>query len=434
MIRQLQRPSLVLLILALPVLVRLATWSKPAPQPVDLAAAAKGHELFEHVWTPNDPLAASGDGLGPVFNASSCLACHRQGGIGGSGSRENNVTAFTVAALSGQPARQGVVHARATSNIFQEALSHVHPNLPAALPVPVSTAPAPGSSMPGCNLQTVVFPRGVHVSQRKTPALFGAKLIDDLDGRVIIAQERLQRMKWGLAPSAGEELPVGRAFRTSGGRVGRFGWKAQTGSLADFVQAACANELGLGNPGQEQPRSMAQPLYEAPGLDLTAEQCRQLTSFIESLSRPVEKMPDDLNAQVLAVAGKQIFGKIGCADCHTPSLGSIEGLYSDLLLHRMGVELQGGGNYNDRPRPVPDDPDPDSGTHPSEWRTPPLWGVAQSAPYLHDGRAATLRDAILQHGGQGAPAANRFNRASSSEQLQLVAFLQTLQAPQGDTK
>ena len=87
MLRQLRRPSLVLLVLSLPPLVRLATWTSPAPQPVDLAAAAKGHELFEHVWTPNDPLAGTGDGLGPVFNASSCLACHRQGGIGGSGSR-----------------------------------------------------------------------------------------------------------------------------------------------------------------------------------------------------------------------------------------------------------------------------------------------------------------------------------------------------------
>jgi CxxC motif-containing protein (DUF1111 family) len=434
MIRQLRRPSLVLLVLSLPPLVRLATWTSPAPQPVDLAAAAQGHALFEHVWTPDDPLAGAGDGLGPVFNASSCLACHRQGGIGGSGSRDNNVTTFTVLAQGRQPARQGVVHARATTNIFQEALSHVHPNLPAALPVPVSNPRPAGSSMPGCNLQTIVFPRGVHVSQRKTPALFGAKLIDDLPDRVIIAQERSQQLKWGMAPASGEALPVGRAFRTGGGRIGRFGWKAQTGSLADFVRAACANELGLGNPGQAQPRSMAQPAYEPPGLDLTAEQCRQLTSFIEALPRPVEKLPNDIDAQVLAVGGKQIFGKMGCADCHTPNVGSIEGLYSDLLLHRMGVELQGGGNYNDGPRPVPDDIDPDSLTHPSEWRTPPLWGVAQSAPYLHDGRAATLHDAIAQHGGQGASAANRFNHASAGEQLQLVAFLQTLQAPSDEAK
>jgi CxxC motif-containing protein (DUF1111 family) len=434
MIRQLRRPSLVLLVLALPALARLATWSGPTPRPVDLAAAVQGQELFKHVWVPNDPLAGAGDGLGPVFNASSCLACHRQGGTGGSGARENNVTTFTVRAQGGQPARQGVVHARATDSIFQEALSHVHPNLPATLPILFSSAQSAGSSMPGCNLQTFAFPAGVHVSQRKTPALFGAKLIDDLPDRVIIAQERIQRVKWGMAPASSDDLPVGRAFRTSGGRVGRFGWKAQTGSLADFVQAACANELGLGNPGQAQPRSMARPVYEAPGLDLTAEQCRQLTSFIESLPRPVEKLPADLNAQVLAVAGKQIFGKFGCADCHTPNVGPIEGLYSDLLLHRMGVELQGGGNYNDRPRPVPEDVDPDSGTHPSEWRTPPLWGVAQSGPYLHDGRASTLHEAIVQHGGQGASAAGRFAHASAGEQLQLVAFLQTLQAPSGEVK
>src|SRR4029077_803252 len=131
---------------------------------------------------------------------------------------------------------------RAISAIFQESLSNVHPSLPTALPAPPSTVPPPGS-MAGCDLRQVSFPKGVHVSQRKTPALFGAKLIDDLPDRVIIAQERLQQVKWGMAPPSGEALPVGRAFRTEGGRIGRFGWKAQTGSLADFVLAACANEL-----------------------------------------------------------------------------------------------------------------------------------------------------------------------------------------------
>jgi CxxC motif-containing protein (DUF1111 family) len=119
---------------------------------------------------------------------------------------------------------------------------------------------------------------------------------------------------------------------------------------------------------------------------------------------------------------------MGCADCHTPNVGPIEGLYSDLLLHRMGAELQGGGSYNDPPIEVPDF-EPGDGPQPSEWRTPPLWGVASSAPYLHDGRADTLQEAILQHGGQGATAARRFRDAPSNEKMQLVAFLKTLQAP-----
>jgi CxxC motif-containing protein (DUF1111 family) len=282
--------------------------------------------------------------------------------------------------------------------------------------------------MAGCDIARLSFPRGVHVSQRKTPALFGAKLIDDLPDSVIIAQERLQRLRAGLAPSAVETAPVGRALRTAHGRVGRFGWKAQTDSLLHFVQAACANELGLGNPGQAQPAPMSQPEYRPSGLDLTDEQCRQLTAFIEGLPPPVERLPENPAAREQALAGKLMFRSIGCSDCHIPDLGAVRGLYSDLLLHRMGAVLEGGGNYNDPPLEVPDF-DPGSGPQPSEWRTPPLWGVTNSGPYLHDGRAATVVDAILLHVGQGARAAEQFRRATDDEQMQLVAFLQTLQAP-----
>ena len=66
---------------------------------------------------------------------------------------------------------------------------------------------------------------------------------------------------------------------------------------------------------------------------------------------------------------------------------------------------------------------------PSEWRTPPLWGVADSAPYLHDGRAATLEEAIRLHSGQGARSAGNFAGLKSAEKAQLIAFLKALRAP-----
>jgi CxxC motif-containing protein (DUF1111 family) len=429
MTQKFRNPYVAIVVLLSPVVFRLATWESRVPHGVDLAAAAQGKELFEHEWTAGDPLAGNGDGLGPVFNASSCAACHRRGGVGGSGGLENNVTTFTIRPVApGQASRQGVVHAQAISDLFQESLTNVHPLLPQALPFPLAVRPATDSSMAGCDISTLRFPPGVHVSQRKTPALFGAKLIDDLPDHVIIAQERLQRLKSGLAPSTVETAPVGRALRTAQGRVGRFGWKGQTDSVLHFVQAACANELGLGNPGQAQPRPLGQPDYQPPALDLTDEQCRQLTAFIDGLPRPVERLPDAADSREQAAAGKQLFAKIGCADCHVPDLGNVQGLYSDLLLHRMGAVLEGGGSYNDPPIEVPDF-EPGSGPQPSEWRTPPLWGVANSAPYMHDGRAASLQDAIGLHGGQGAAAAQRFHRASIDEKMQLVTFLQTLQTP-----
>src|SRR5207302_2525840 len=141
------------------------------------------------------------------------------------------------------------------------------------------------------------------------------------------------------------------------------------------------------------PRPLGKPDYQPPGLDLTLEQCNQLTAFVAALPRPLERDPAEGVALEKISAGKKLFLKVGCADCHTPDLGSVEGIYSDLLLHRMGAPLVGGGSYNEPPPEVPDAP-PGQGPRADEWRTPPLWGVADSAPYLHDGRAPTLQEAI----------------------------------------
>ena len=412
---------LLALVLALvPPGVRLLMWQRTVSLPVDPVMARAGEDLFKHEWTPNDPLSPNGDGLGPVFNAASCVACHNQGGPGGSGDLKHNVTTFTVR-IPGQQ-RQGVVHAHATGR--PETLQDVHSSLPAISQPSLDQLVTVSSTSNHC----MSFPRGVHLSQRNTPALFGVKLIDEIPERDIVAGAKAQQLKWGLAPTEAEDVPVGRVFHLPDGRVGRFGWKAQIASLSDFVQLACANELGLGNPGHEQPKPIYKEAssYRAPGLDLTAEQCDQLTAFCASLPRPVERLTSDVKEET-AVAGKKLFGTIGCADCHTPKLGRVDGIYSDLLLHQMGLELVGGGSYGEPP--IPDSPGGD-GPSPSEWRTPPLWGVADSAPYLHDGRAATLEDAIRLHAGQGERAARKFAELSINERAQLVGFLKTLRAPQ----
>ncbi len=194
------------------------------------------------------------------------------------------------------------------------------------------------------------------------------------------------------------------------------------------MQAACANELGLGNPGQAQPQPLGKPYYRPAGLDLSQQQCDQITSFVASLPRPVERLPESGIERDRVNAGKRLFERVGCADCHTPNVGGVEGLYSDLLLHDMGQPLEGGGSYNDPPPSLPDRT-PGDGPQPGEWRTPPLWGVADSAPYLHDGRARTLEKAIEMHGGQAARSARQFSELGKNEQAHLVKFLETLRAP-----
>jgi CxxC motif-containing protein (DUF1111 family) len=413
----------VVLTAATPVGLRALTWKSASPAEPDAVATKAGETLFMHNWKPNDPLSHGGDGLGPVFNASSCVACHHLGGPGGGGTRESNVTTF-VDTRGAQP-REGVVHSGAVNPRLAETLSLVNASLP-----PMQPRLSDLVRLAGSTNHCITMPVAVHVSQRNTPALFGANLIDAIPEREILANERKQRLKWALASAKNEDTPIGRAFIAADGHVGRFGWKAQTSNLAEFVQAACANELGLSNPNHPQPTPLSKPDYVSSKLDLTQEQCDEITSFVLSLPRPVEKIPVDSSADQVR-AGRQLFSNIGCADCHTPNLGSVDGLYSDLLLHRMGVELQGGGSYNDPPRPIlPDDSDPSSTRqHPGEWRTPPLWGVADSGPYLHDGRAETLDEAIHQHRGQGARAASEFTKLNVAQQKELLAFLRSLRAP-----
>jgi len=412
---------LAMLVALAPPGVRLLLWQKSYSAIVDPEMAQAGEVLFKHDWKPKDPLSPDGDGLGPVFNATSCVACHNQAGPGGGGGLEHNVTTFTVR-RAGEPARQGVVHAFGVQS--RETLQDVDPSFQLFSQPTTLEQVVP---LEGRRNHCLPFPRGVHLSQRNTPALFGVKLIDEIPERDILAGAKSQKLNWGLAPSDDETVPVGRALHLADGRIGRFGWKAQMASLSDFVQAACANELGLGNPGQAQPT----PIYKGAsarsvGLDLTAEQCDQLTAFCAALPRPVERLPKDVTAEQ-AVVGKSLFGKIGCAGCHTPKLGSVDGIYSDLLLHSMGPELVGGGSYGEPPIPLPDLPD--DGPSPSEWRTPPLWGVADSAPYLHDGRATTLEEAIQMHKGQGQRAATNYTALQPDERARLIAFLKTLRAP-----
>jgi CxxC motif-containing protein (DUF1111 family) len=418
-----------------PVGLRVMTWRSAKGQEVDPRMAGAGKVLFKHQWTKDDPLCNGGDGLGPVFNANSCVACHNQGGDGGAGALAHNVTTFTVRSpargvvtRSGVVASEGVVHKFAIGREHLESLQLVSPELPDTSQPTLSLLVSLPNNNPNPHCLQGRFPRGIHVSQRNTPALFGARLIDELPDRVIIAAERKQKLKHGLAPAESELVPVGRALRLADGRVGKFGWKAQTASLSDFVRAACANELGLGNPTQNQPRSMRNPNYWPTKLDLTDEQCNQLTAFVASLPRPEQRLPEDTVHRQRANLGEKMFHTVGCAECHLPNLGSVEGLYSDLLLHKMGEPLEGGGSYNEPPIPDPSKPDGDAPS-PGEWRTPPLWGVGDSAPYLHDGRAATLEEAIKLHGGQAARSVQKFSGLSAHEQAALVGFLKSLRAP-----
>jgi CxxC motif-containing protein (DUF1111 family) len=389
---------------------------------------AAGRELFEHEWEPNDPLA-HGDGLGPVFNARSCAACHFQGGLGGGGGLEHNVLAFEVHSRPNDPTfRTGSVHNFSTEPAHRET----EDSLRAVFPVVKGRTIQTGN--PDCpSSRNVPDFDPVSTQTVQTTALFGAGWIDLISDRAILRNARNRGLRQAAAEMSFrfDDIPVGRVRHVEGG-VGKFGWKAQSATLARFVAMACSNELGLGTPTVEQAKPLGDPTRTAAP-DLDKKQFRALVAFVKTLPKPVEAVPAAEHERAAAARGKELFRTIGCAVCHVPDLGGVKDVYSDFLLYSLDdPPPPGGGSDRYSPEPPAElllPPRPEGDPKPSEWKTPPLWGVADSAPYWHDGSAATLPAAILRHGGDGRAVREKYKALDPADREAVAAFLGTLKAP-----
>jgi CxxC motif-containing protein (DUF1111 family) len=259
----------------------------------------------------------------------------------------------------------------------------------------------------------------------QTTALYGAGWIDLISDRAIIKNFRNRGIKEGVREMSlkFDNVPVGRIRHLEGG-VGKFGWKGQFARLDDFVAAACANELGLGTPHTPQAKPMsAGPADVKPDLD--AKQFKSLVSFVKTLPKPVQVEAAD------AEHGKELFKTVGCAVCHVPDMGGVKGVYTDFLLYILeDPQPQGGRGDYSVPSPLLELPSrPDDDPKPAEWKTPALWGVADSAPYMHDGSAPTLREAILKHRGDAKSVTKKYEELSPQDQGAILSFLGTLKAP-----
>jgi len=257
--------------------------------------------------------------------------------------------------------------------------------------------------------------------------LFGAGWIDRISSKSIVNQSRrtsLQAIGKELLADLNGVTP-GRVHVLPDGRIGKFGWKAQFATLEEFVASACANELGLGNPMMEQARPWARHASLKVNPDLDQTQFRSLVAFVDTLPRPIEVLPLDPEERERVDRGKALFHQIGCTSCHTPEMGGVAGVYSDFLLHRLTSPNDLGGSYSE----VPNIPLPDDHPLPDEWKTPPLWGVAGSAPYFHDGGSPTLETAILRHRGGAVSVTKAFESLTSDDRKALISFLESLKPP-----
>jgi CxxC motif-containing protein (DUF1111 family) len=341
------------------------------------------------------------------------------GGPGGAGSNENNVEVAVAVVRPDQD--------ESPADIKLDELFGLHPNF-RTLRSLVLHRQGVDPAYHEWRREVRSFSCGkvsLTLAQRHTPALFGAGLIDSLSDETI----RQGVKTW----HPGFPKVRGRVSRTADGAIGRFGWKAQTASLDDFVRTACAVEMGLEVPGHAQAINPRTPDVPAPGLDLSEAECDALTAFVASLPRPMRRPAWDRAAATTMAEGERLFATIGCATCHTPKLGAIEGLYSDLLLHDLGPSLASLATYYSTPAPestaereMATLADP---AGPNDWRTPPLWGLRDSGPYLHDGRARTIDEAVHWHGGEAQDSSDLYGKLNKQERKALQSFLMSLAAP-----
>ena len=334
-----------------------------------------------------------GDGLGPVFNGTSCAACHSVPAIGGGSTLVETRFGTT------------------TDGVFDPLA-----NLGGSLIQTDGIGPQDNCTFVG----EKVPPDATIVAGRRTTSLLGLGLVDAVPDATFL---RLASREARLHPTTAGRAHVVRDVSTGALAVGKFGWKSQVPNLFVFSGDAYLNEMGITTPlfpDESCPQGDCTLLAcdPVPGLDDEdlddVEHFRDFMTLLAPAPRPWPTLD--------SLIGSFLFAQAGCAYCHVRTLvtgpSDVAALrfrliqpFSDFLLHDMGM-LGDGIVQGDA-----------KGT---EMRTAPLWGLRFLTTFLHDGRAHTIDEAILAHDGQGRAARDRFAALSSISKARLLAYLRTL--------
>lgn len=355
-----------------------------APALAGEAEVRRGKQLFDAPWRA----PAGQDEIGPLLNARSCAACHPGGGAGDPG----------PPALVLRTGNDPVLGRQIQPLVVKELTAEGTPELA------WSTV-----TVEGTVLHVPAWTAGdLRLAGRQAPSLRGVGLL------ALIEDGVLQRLA-DPADADGDGVS---------GRLGagRFGAKAEHPTLSAAVGAALTLDMGLATAGHPAPAGDCTAMQVAclavagSGAPVAAQAVERLVAFVAAL-RP--RLPD---ADATRGDGARLFRETGCAACHAGPyvVASDPGVtgrpsetivpYTDLLLHDLGAGLA----------------DPFPSPEAAEWRTAPLWGLKQRKTYLHDGRAATLREAIAWHDGEAAASRLRFIALSAASQATLLAFLAAL--------
>ena len=414
-----------------------------------------GNAVFRKLWVSSPASTKSSDGLGPLFNARSCQRCHLKDGRGhppSSNWPEDNAISM-IMKLSIPP----------QSDVERSAIAN---GRIAAVPEPTY-----GHQLQDTAIQGHAGEGRIHISYReRRMTLAGGEVVSLRVPRYRIADlgygalHPATMMSPRIAPpmtglgllEAIEEADIrsgadlgdqnqdgvsGKAsdvWSHSSNRMvlGRFGWKAAKGSVAEQTAAAFSGDMGLStklHPAPYGECSVRQDkCRQAPNgagadqAEVSAELMRLVVFYSRNLAVPARR---DIDAPDV-IRGRKIFRETGCAACHTPSFATgpstvsphLSGQriwpYTNLLLHDMGEGLA--------------DHRPEGRATGLEWRTPPLWGIGLTKTvsghtfFLHDGRARFLKEAILWHGGEAKKSRDQFMQLDKAERERLIAFVNSL--------
>jgi CxxC motif-containing protein (DUF1111 family) len=392
-------------------------------------------------------------GLGPRFNSNQCLSCHAQPAPGGTSPVQNPLIA--VAALNG--AKNAIPWFITANGPVREARFKLNPNGTNDGEVHNLFVITGRTDAPGCNIAQPEFtPAGNPVSGQggnhniifriPTP-LFGAGLIESIPDSAILANMQANasaKAALGISGHPNAILSGNANISANDGTITRFGWKAQNKSLLMFAGEAYNVEMGISNQLFPQERDETPSCVFVPSpndtLNFTTtatgavnpsviSDIEAFANFMRMLAPPAPA-PDTPST----TRGRDVFTKVGCVHCHTPSFttgssiasgsstspsaalsNQTVNLFSDLLVHHMGKGLEDGITQGS--------------AGPDEFRTAPLWGVGQRAFFLHDGRTSNLVEAIEDHKSPGSEAnkvIDNFNRLTTPEQQDLINFLRSL--------
>lgn len=351
-----------------------------------------------------DQVFRSTQGLGPVYIRQSCASCHTADARGPGASRKMvKVEADGV-----------------TPSDDQSMFPYGHTVRPQSIDP---------ESYPGVD-EPAPFD-GLLVSSRLGPAVFARGAMEAiLDSEIERLETEQSQRDDGISgrinrvtynSESNPDSPFNTFEKGESQLIGRFGLKARLVTLDEFAADAYQGDMGITSPLRptELPNPAGATDDAFPGVDIGLETINLTGDYVRLIRMPARK--------ALATEGERLFQEADCGVCHASGLRTADDypieqwagirvdVYTDLLLHAMGKDLADGLVEGD--------------ARGDEWRTAPLTGIRHLRALMHDGRAKTVRDAILSHASEGSEAngsVEKFERLSTDEQQSLIEFVESL--------